>query len=290
MKKRKALDYLQKNKLAALVVVLIFIILPIILWINGNKSADTSFLEVEEGHIEIIEKIKNPKGLIQNYTKELFKNALKPPSRKLPPKLPTGRKAIKYRAKQVIVRSGEESRLPIGTQIKGLLTSSINTLEVNGVVEALIPKAIRFNGEEVLPAKTLLLGTISYTGRGKVIEVQFERGVTSNGVEFEIAGRAQITGKLHSMAGQRIAKSVGLSAISDIASVLTEKESLGNGWGNSIERKSTLSNALTHATGEAARREAERQIETFEVDSDYLTVSSQKPISIRLMATFRRTF
>ena len=231
MKIRKTLDYLHKNKLVALVIILIFVISPMLLWVSGNQSDDTSFLEVEEAHIEIIEKIKNPKGLIQSHTKELLKNALKPPEKKTPLKLPTKRRAIRYRAKQVIVRSGEESRLPIGTKIKGLLSSSINTLEANGIVEALIPKAVRFNEEEVLPAKTVFFGKMSYEGRGKAIVIQFERGVTPNGVEFEIIARTHVSGKFHSMAGQRIVKSVGLSAVSDIASVLTQKESLGGGLG-----------------------------------------------------------
>ena len=103
---------------------------------------------------------------------------------------------------------------------------------------------------------------------------------------FGFRGLAQIIGVYRSAAGGRIAKSMGLAAVSDIANVLAQKEALGSGRGMVVNHKSTLSTALLHATGEAARKEGKRQMERIEAGEDYVIVKAGSSVAIQVSKTF----
>ena len=256
---------------------------------RGEKPQDNSFLQISESivpksHERPLGAAHGPLGLSDGVEKEREDGAQPTPKR--PRRQP--QRPLKYRATQVIVRPGAY-RLPIGSKISGKLLSPLDTRHLTKMVEVLLPVAAQFNGEVILPPQTLLLGRISYAGSGKRVEVHFHQGLTPEGAAFDFAGQAHIDGSYRSRAGGRMARSMGLAAVSDVADVLTQKEALGSGKGVVISRKSSLANALLYATGEATRKEAERQMERIEAGGDYVTVKAGTPLVIRVTTTFDRS-
>ena len=266
------------------------ILAPLACLYYGYQSEDTSYLEVAIISPELKAKSlqrESPKtmGLEGATLQELEAQEQRNKQRKAQKGSNPKPEPINYHAPQVIVRAGVY-HLPMGYQLRGVLVSPLDTRRKRQLAQVRLPKAVTFKDEEVFPAQTVLWGEVSYQGKGKVLEVHFQRGLTPEGMEFALAGKAFLTGRYHSKAGERIAKSVGLAAISDMATVLTEKKVMGRGWGAAVERKPTLPNALLHATGEAARREAERQMENI-VEVDYVTIEAQTQVTIQLTETFR---
>lgn len=262
------------------IVFLCCIILAMVFLFGKEEKQDNSFLQMNEiawpMEVERSRKAaKRPLGVSDGH--EVKEVKAMPPRQWQPP--------IKYRANQVIMRPG--GHLPIGSKISGRLLAPLDTRHPGKMVKAILSVAASFRGEVALPAKTLLFGRLNYGGSGQRIDVQFDRGLTPNGMEFDFAGRSYIDGDYQSAARGRIAKSMGLTAISNMANVLTQKEALGSGKGMVINRKSTLPNALLYAAEEASRKEAKRQVERIGESKDYVTVKAGSLLVIHLTTTFK---
>ena len=204
--------------------------------------------------------------------------------------------AIKYAATQVIERDGgRKSAAPIASRIEVVLSYPLDTRYQGGMVEAILPRAFRYRGREIIAKGTVLIGRMSYHGQGERVQVNFYRGVTPGGVEFELAAQAMdaegaqpgIKGAIHSNARGRMGKAMGLSAISNITDVLTQKEALGKGRGTSIEYKPTVPNALLYSAGKATRQEANRRMGRIGQGEDYVVVAAGTASIVVLTESFK---
>ena len=280
-------EVLNKHKAAVTLIISGIVLFIVFLFFKEEKQKDHSFLKMHGPTLS--HDIERPKRAAQRLLGvsdavgiKQVQTVQKRPKRHR-------ERPIKYRADQVIVRPGEY-RLPIGSKIKGKLLFPLDTRQGDKTAKVILLEAARFQGEIILAEKTLLFGRMSYTGSGGQVEVHFTRGLTPDGFEFDFSGKSHIDGVYRSRAGGRMAKSMGLTAISDVANVLAQKEALGSGKGTVISHKSTLPNALLYAAGKAARKEAERQMERIEVGGDYVTVKAGTSLVIYLITTFKGGF
>ena len=198
-------------------------------------------------------------------------------------------------APQVIVRDKEQKVANVAAKARAMLLRPLDTRYPASMVEAVLPRGFRYKGEMVMPVGIVIIGRMSYEGKGELVQVKFDRGVGPNGQEFELAGMAMdakgnrpgIPGEIHGNARGRWARAMGLSAVANMAGVLTQKEALGTGRGTVIERKSSLPNALLFAASEASREEARRQMEAMGQREDYVTVPAGTPFILTLTASFK---
>ena len=99
---------------------------------------------------------------------------------------------LKYMAQQVILRDEPQPRgfLPTGIHFEGKLLSSIDTRNPHSWVKVLLYKGAQFKDRGRLPKDTILMGSLSYPGKGKKIFIQFNTGILPNGHEFSLQGEA----------------------------------------------------------------------------------------------------
>ena len=280
MNKWRELISKHRGKVAA-IFCCIFLCL-IFLVFGEEKTQDDSFLHLDETPPLNIQKARweAAKPLMGISDAPLREMPLKPVKKH---KIRT--QAIKYNAPQIIARP--RGQLPVGSKITARLLTSLDTRYPTKMVKVVLPVEVSFNAQVALPAQTVLLGRMSYKGSGQWIELHFDRGLSPNGEEFGFTGHALVQGTLRSGARGRIAKSMGMAAVSNMASVLTQKEALGRGRGTVINPKSTLANALIYATGKAASTEAQRQVERIGDNTDYVTLEVGTPLVIHLNKTLK---
>ena len=196
------------------------------------------------------------------------------------PKLPP----LKYRAKQVIIRSGVTT-LPTGTIASGILSSSIDTRETGALVRAFLPDGVRFDGQMRLPKLTLLLGNFSYEGRGKKVVVKFTQAIFSDGRELPVKAQAILEGERHSNRAGKTAMVLGLTMASGMADVLAQKQAVGH-YGD-VTVKSSMKNALYHGSAKALDTEAQRQEQEMGELAPYVTVKAGKTFSVTFTAPLK---
>ena len=91
---------------------------------------------------------------------------------------------INFKASQVIDRGEKiQNGIPLGSNLIGKLISSIDTRDPNSFIKVLLPMEESLKQGTEFP-KIILLGQVSYSGRGEKIFLKFNRGVTPDGVEF----------------------------------------------------------------------------------------------------------
>lgn len=203
---------------------------------------------------------------------------------------------LKYQAAQVILRSG-----PLGANgrpnirkssrainaIARLLTP-LDTRDLNAMVEVILPYGAKINGEEFLEKNAILQGQTSYSGDGQRIYLNFHKAITSDGQEIPIIGQAMdskdyrrgILGEVHSERGVRVASTLGLTMLSGMTEVMTEKMALGQV--TEVTPKSTFKNALFNGTSKVADREAGRQAEEMAQTPSYVTVDMGRDLIVNL--------
>ena len=242
MKGEKFLEIWGKNKLLGSIFISLVVFGMGYVLLKDHEDLEESFLEVNE---EIqTQNFKKPLGITNKVDSVPRVTKVSKKSKK--------RSVIKYRAPMIVIRKGI-SQLPIGSEIKVRLLGELDTRYPRKMVRVLLPDPATFKGEVILPEKTLLFGKVVSSSRKEQVEVYFSRGVSPQGIEFNFSAQSFIKGG----DAVRMAKSVGLSVVSDMARVLTKKKALGK----KVGYRSTLPNALIYATGEAARKEAERNLE-----------------------------
>ncbi|WP_127718216.1 TrbI/VirB10 family protein [Halobacteriovorax sp. HLS] len=200
---------------------------------------------------------------------------------------------IKLMAKQIISRSDlatYQDAIPTGTNFIGKLISRIDTREQNQFIKVLLPYGGSFKGRSKLPNDTILLGTAKYSGHGKKVFVQFAKAILPTGMEVEINAQALnpddyssgILGDYHGTAGVRIATTLGLSMVSGMTEVLTEKKALGES--GAVTPKATMKNALYHGVSKVTDMEAARQAQELSAEKPYVTIDAGVDLIISLMA------
>lgn len=193
---------------------------------------------------------------------------------------------LKLSAKQVIERndsSSFDSSISTGTNFIGKLISSIDTRDQESFIKVLLPY-----GGKGIEKDTILLGTLSYTGSGKKVFITFSKAITPQGKEFEINAKALnpkdysngLTGDYHRGATGRIAATLGLSMVSGMTEVLTEKQALGET--GAITAKSNIKNALYHGASKATQMEASRQAQGLTGAKPYVTIESGTDLIVSL--------
>jgi len=200
---------------------------------------------------------------------------------------------IKLMAKQIISRSDlldHKSAIPTGTNFIGKLVSTIDTRDQNQFIKVLLPYGGSFKGRNKLPKNTMLLGTVRYNGTGEKVFLTFVKAIIPSGKEIEINAQALnpedystgILGDYHGTAGIRIATTLGLSMVSGMTEVLTEKQALGES--GAIAPKSTMKNAMFHGVSKVSDMEASRQAQELAAEKAYVTVEAGSDLIISLIS------
>lgn len=204
--------------------------------------------------------------------------------------------AIKLMARQVITRDDlprEDSSLPTGSNFIGKLISTIDTRDAKQFIKVLLPYGGSFDGKKVLDKDTMILGTAQYMGIGEKIYLSFTKAILPDGQEMEINAQALdpsdyssgIRGEYHGTAGVRIATTLGLSMVSGMTEVLTEKKV--HGESGAITPRSTMKNALYHGVSKVSEMEASRQASELGQEKAYVTVEAGTDLIISLTAPLR---
>ena len=197
--------------------------------------------------------------------------------------------SIKFGAKQVLVR--EDSSLGYGfhagSNLIGELQSTIDTRDSAQVVRVILPYGGKSrDGSSEIPKGTLLLGQVSYQGKGEKVFIQFQQAILPDGKAIKMAAIALdpkdystgLNGEMQSQAKNRALSTMGLSALAAMGNVMTEKESMGQ---YQVEAKANAKNALLAGVSRAAEVEAARLQEQTEAQ-DYVQVEAGAAIVISL--------
>lgn len=203
---------------------------------------------------------------------------------------------IKLMAKQIISRSdlpSSEGSLPTGTNFIGKLISTIDTRDQKQFIKVLLPYGGSFKGKNKIPKDTILLGSVNYQGTGKKVYITFVKAIFPDGKEFEINAQALnpqdystgILGDYHGMATVRIATTLGLSMVSGMTDVLTEKQALGES--GAVTPKATMKNAFYHGVSKVSEMEANRQAGELSNEKAYVTVDAGSDLIVSLIAPLK---
>ncbi len=206
--------------------------------------------------------------------------------------------SIQYRAKQVISRddTNKKSQMPTGANFIGKLLTAVDSRDLSSLIKVLLPYGMKFKGEEFVERDSILIGKATYTGKGDRFFLTFEQAILPNGDEKPINAYALdtsdysngVVGEYHSESGVRIASTLGLTLVSGMADVLTEKTSLGDGFGSSgvVTMKSNMKNAAFHGVSKVTEMEASRQGEALAQTPPYVTLEAGKDIIITLTGAY----
>lgn len=201
----------------------------------------------------------------------------------------TRHNSIKLAAKQVLIREGSSAGFGFhaGLNFIGELQSTIDTRDPAQIVRVALPYGAQSkDGGSELPKGTLLLGQVSYPGRGEKVFIQFQQVVLPDGKTFKITAVALdpqdystgLAGNIQSQARTRTLSAMGLSAASAMGNVLTEKESMGQ---YQVEPRATVKNAMIQGLSKAAEYESNK-LHDQTVAEDYVLVEAGAPVVISL--------
>lgn len=206
---------------------------------------------------------------------------------------------VNYRAQQVLVREGafDPARtIPMGTNLIGRTLTTIDTRQGDQLVKVLLPYGGRFQGGGEIPKNSIVFGQVSYGGKGKKVFIKFGKGTFPGGQEFPLEAQALssgdyspgILGRFHGNADMRIASTLGLTMVSGMSDVLTEKESLGGSalQSGAVTPKATMKNALYHGVSQVAKAEATRQAEAIGDEEEYVTVDAGTDLIVSLTKAY----
>ncbi len=204
----------------------------------------------------------------------------------------SSRASIKLSAKQVIIREADSLGYGFnaGSNLVGELQSTIDTRDPNQVVRVLLPFGGRSrDGSSELPKGTLLMGKVTYPGKGEKVFIAFDQAIFPEGRPIKIAAQALdpkdyssgLIGEIQSQAKARALSVMGLSVVSAMGDVLTEKEALGQGY--SVTPKATMKNAIMTGVGKAAEVESGRLQEQTQAQ-DFVRVDAGTVVIVSLTA------
>lgn len=202
---------------------------------------------------------------------------------------------LSYRAKQVLERTdAKESKkgLPTGSNIIGKLLSAIDSRDLNGPIKVLLPYGASFKGEQFIEKNSLLIGKASYSGKGDRIFLSFDKAIMPSGEEKSIMATALdsedysngLIGEVHSETTMRVAGTLGLTMISSMSDVLTEKTA--HGEFGSTTPNATMKNAVLQGVSKVSELEAGRQAEAMAQTPPYITLEAGADLIISLNSSF----
>jgi hypothetical protein len=207
-----------------------------------------------------------------------------------------------YNARQVFERqdlgSGTLTPLPSGVNCIGKLINGIDTRETNQTMRAVLPYGASHPSGGSIPRDSIILGSISYQGKGDRAYIRFNRVIFPDGSEYKIDAQALssadyapgLIGETHGQGDMRMIGSLGLTMASAAAEVLTEKSPLGgiNALGQvAVEAKPNLKNAALQGISQASKDEAGRHAEVAKNQEEYLTINAGGDLIVSLLTTFR---
>ncbi|MBT4792623.1 MAG: hypothetical protein HON90_13705, partial [Halobacteriovoraceae bacterium] len=186
-----------------------------------------------------------------------------------------------------------EGSLPTGTNFIGKLLSTVDTRDLNQFIKVLLPYGGSYKGKNKLPKDSMLLGSVKYSGRGEKVYINFVKAILPTGQEMEISAVALnpkdystgILGEHHGTRGIRIATTLGLSMVSGMTEVLTEKQALGEN--GTVTPKANMKNAFYHGVSKVSEMEASRQAQELSAEKAYVTIEAGSDLIISLIAPLK---
>lgn len=208
---------------------------------------------------------------------------------------------LNYNAKQVIARdsnSSDFSTLPSGTNFIGKLLTGIDTRSQSQSVRVILPYGASHSSGGLIPRNSILLGSISYPGKGERVYLNFNRVIFPSGSEYKMDAQALssadytpgLIGEATSQSDLRLAGSIGLTAVSAVAEVLSSRTAaVGiNQLGQVVAEQAnpSLKDAALKGISQASKEEASRHAEVAKNSEEYLTLNAGADLIVSLLAPF----
>lgn len=261
----------------------------------GPMEDRTFYVQVNQGLGGDGEKSELAGSTVSDSVASLFSNSAKKMSEEKKMEESRQRKhvAIKYLAPQVIGTQSKGSKtIRSGAKLVGFLLNAIDT-RTSSLVRVRIAKGGEVDGVEI-ERGSVLAGQYSYSGDGNRVFVSFSRIDTPDGEPKRIQAvaldsgsyTAGISGEVFSDAGLKTAASLGLTMLSGMADVMTEKESVGMST-DSVQAKSTMRNALLHGASRTAQEQTGRMQQEINNSKDYVVVPEGKEMIIELTEDYK---
>lgn len=207
----------------------------------------------------------------------------------------SGQTKLVFRAKQVLERDngkGGKKALPAGSNLIGKLLTSIDSRDLSSPIKVLLLYGGKFQNEEFIEKNTVLLGKANFSGKGERIFISFDKAISPTGQERQIVASALdssdyangIVGDVHSETAMRIAGTLGLTMVSSMSDVLTEK--IAHGESGVVIPKANLRNAAYQGVSKVTAMEASRQAETIAQTPPYITLDAGVGLIVTLGALY----
>ncbi|MBF0361162.1 MAG: hypothetical protein HQK49_09130 [Oligoflexia bacterium] len=213
-----------------------------------------------------------------------------------------------YNAPQVIAREdGEDdgNKIPIGTSFIGKLLTPIDTRVTNSLVRIILPFGSRNNQGPTIPKNTILFAQMQYFDDGEKVHLNIVKGVTSEGIEFEIKAQVLdiedfspgLNGNYHSNADKRLSASLGWNLVGAAGEIMQDREVLGGGGSGGVGvngnvnsavvmPKSNLKNAILEGTKRSVDNESGKVFERLNSQKPYVTIESGREVLVTLIESF----
>lgn len=208
---------------------------------------------------------------------------------------------LNYNAKQVIARdssSSDFSTLPSGTNFIGKLLTGIDTRSQSQSVRVILPYGASHSSGGLIPRNSILLGNVSYPGKGERVYLNLNRVIFPGGSEYKMDAQALssadytpgLIGEVTSQSDLRLAGSLGLTVVSAAAEVLSSKTAaVGiNQLGQVVAEQAnpSLKDAALKGISQASKEEASRHAEVAKSVEEYLTLNAGADLIVSLLAPF----
>lgn len=264
------------------------------LYLIAGRGIDSSQIGQVDGEIEFDDTIVStptPMGVGGGTeTKPQSETVRKKADAEHRPKVKVGGKMVFYRWEL----EGSSNSIPVGTQMLGVLASSIDTRYLESPVRIELNRGFIYKRTRFLPPKTVLFGVLRYPGDEEDVYISLNGGVLPNGSQFSLNAEVLsfetmgpgIRGTFHGTFTDRARKSLALGFVSGIAETLQEKQ----GWGreNIPTTRSTVKNAMLSGVSRVAEQELERQRRHVESEKPYVTIAPGKKLVVSLLHPFSR--
>jgi hypothetical protein len=206
---------------------------------------------------------------------------------------------LTYNGRQVFERTetqGLMTPIPSGTNFVGKLVNGIDTRQDNQTLKVLLLYGGSHPSGGNIPRDSVLLGSASSSG-GDRVYIRFNRVIFPSGQEYRIDAQALssgdytpgLIGEHHSETDLRVAGSIGLTMISAVTDVMTQRTAFGsNPYGMATAQPdATMKNATLQGASHVAKQEAERVGGKMQDKEEYLTVMTGGDLIISLLTPFK---
>lgn len=206
---------------------------------------------------------------------------------------------LTYNGRQVFERTETQALLtpiPSGTNFIGKLVNGIDTRQDNQTLKVILPYGGSHPSGGKIPKDSVLLGSASYSG-GDRVYLRLNRIIFPSGQEFRVDAQALSSGDYtpgligvhHSETDLRVVGSLGLTMVSAVTDVMTQRTVYGsNPYGIGMAQPdATMKNATLQGVSQVAKQEAERAGSKMQDKEEYLTVMTGGDLIISLLTPFK---